>query len=334
MKSGCFQRDSTLFLATWPRAGSMRSGCVYERATLGRRTGGSGGSASDIWPTANVGTTGGPVGLCGGAGNRAKWNKIMAAWPSPRGEDSECYGNHPGVTDSLTGATKLWTTPNGDDVSNLTRDSGQFKSLTRDVKLWTTPQSHDQAGGNPNRVNRANGGGCANLADDVTLWRTPSAQEPGISADRLTGEQGSRMYDKETGRLAQYGITQQVEIRQTPTTNSFGSRGGDRKDEMGLDQQSRSFLPAPETPPLGETSSNDGPGLRRQSASTKLTDLAQPLNSPKDPRLLAKRLNPYFVEWLMGFPPGWTSAQPHGLIDYERWETAVAHCKYALRLLY
>jgi DNA (cytosine-5)-methyltransferase 1 len=241
------------------------------------------------------------------------------AWPTPRSEDSECCGNHPGATDILTGATKLWTTPNGDDVNNLTRDSGQFKSLTRDVNLWTTPQSHDQAGGNPNRVNRANGGGCANLADDVTLWRTPntrdhhpggpredaeqrqislcdqvlwrtpSAQEPGISADRLTGEQGSRMYDKETGRLAQYGITQQVEMWGTPT-----SRDHKDGDVTNVDvptngllgrEASRFSLPAPETPPPGETSSNDGPGLRR-------------------------RLNPAFAALLMGLPWWWTNPAP------------------------
>ena len=45
-------------------------------------------------------------------------------------------------------------------------------------------------------------------------WRTPANQEPGISVDRLEGQLGARMYDKETGRLAQYGLIQQAQIEQ------------------------------------------------------------------------------------------------------------------------
>jgi hypothetical protein len=44
----------------------------------------------------------------------------------------------------------------------------------------------------------------------------------------------------------------------------------------------RFSLPAPETPTLGEPSSPDAPTSRRQ-------------------------LNPEFVEWLMGWPEGWTA---------------------------
>jgi len=48
------------------------------------------------------------------------------------------------------------------------------------------------------------------------LWRTPQGQEPGIKRERLKGENGHRMYDKETGRLAQYALTQQVKGRLNP----------------------------------------------------------------------------------------------------------------------
>ena len=40
---------SEIFSGTWPRSGSMRSGSLYERSTLARRTGGNG---SSCWPTA------------------------------------------------------------------------------------------------------------------------------------------------------------------------------------------------------------------------------------------------------------------------------------------
>ncbi len=33
-------------------------------------------------------------------------------------------------------------------------------------------------------------------------------------------------------------------------------------------------------------------------------------------------LNPRFVEWLMGFPIGWTEQEPIESIDFDAWETA------------
>lgn len=43
--------------------------------------------------------------------------------------------------------------------------------------------------------------------------------------------------------------------------------------------------------------------------------LAQAINdgresSPSDPTSPRRRLNPTFAEWLMGWPPGWTIAEP------------------------
>ena len=61
------------------------------------------------------------------------------------------------------------------------------------------------------------------------LWPTPNAQESGISSERLVDRDGNppthwnqRLYDRETGRLAQDGLLQAVEIAErnlwpTPT---------------------------------------------------------------------------------------------------------------------
>lgn len=43
-------------------------------------------------------------------------------------------------------------------------------------------------------------------------WRSPAEQPAAIKIDKLTGELGKRMYHKETGRLAQYGLDQQVNL--------------------------------------------------------------------------------------------------------------------------
>jgi len=44
------------------------------------------------------------------------------------------------------------------------------------------------------------------------------------------------------------------------------------------------------------------------------------LKGNSTPRLLSQRLNPYFVEWLMGWPLGWTSTAEQGASSAEETE--------------
>jgi hypothetical protein len=147
---------------------------------------------------------------------------------------------------------------------------------------------------------------------------------------------------KHTGGIDLEGA---AELWQTLAVDSFRSRGGDRKDEMGLDQQARiawstpasrdwkganseihvteigggrrhmdqlsnqvehSFLPDQQTETLGETSSQTTPTSRR-------------------------RLNTKFVAWLMGLPEGWTSPAPINSEDLETWSS---HSREHLRSLF
>jgi len=55
-------------------------------------------------------------------------------------------------------------------------------------------------------------------------WKSPVVHEPGINPERLTGKVGHRCYDKETGRLAQTGLTQQVEMANWLTPKSCDGR--------------------------------------------------------------------------------------------------------------
>lgn len=81
-------------------------------------------------------------------------------WPSPRAEDSESRGNHPGAMDSLTGVVSLWHTPKtptggaeskrsrakrGAEGQDLESDALQFTSL------FPTPASRDAKGANSKR---------------------------------------------------------------------------------------------------------------------------------------------------------------------------------------
>ena len=136
---------------------------------------------------------------------------------------------------------------------------------------WHTPQAHDthQRGIGQNYAANGAGNGC--LATDAARWQTPAA-------------------------------------------DSFRSRGGDRKAEMGLDQEARLWR----TP--GDVTKRGGsqPEAKRALGghSINLEDQAEHRrdqviapdglqSSPNAPGS-RQRLNPTFVETLLGFPVGWT----------------------------
>lgn len=52
---------------------------------------------------------------------------------------------------------------------------------------------------------------------------------------------------------------------------------------------------------------------------------SKPLPSDPTSLRLSKRLNPRFVEWLMGHPIGWSSVKKIEMKDYNAWETASSH---------
>jgi hypothetical protein len=142
-------------------------------------------------------------------------------------------------------------------------------TLNDAIRLWATPQSRDHfPPHSPERIAamKAEGHGMRNLNDEAAHWRTPMAADDG---------------QKVTSVSHQVMLRNQAEQWQTPATDSFRSRGGDRKDEQGLDQQARSFSPQVLETPAGQ-----------QSSETRRT------------------LNPLFVEWLMGWPIGWTASEP------------------------
>jgi len=149
-------------------------------------------------------------------------------------------------------------------------------------------------------------------------WRTPSAQEPGVKAERLTSREPggqARHYDKETGRLAQIGLSQQVQLRAmypTPSASQMPCEGtvrlarhrwldGDCTLEeanaiAGRDvRDKQGKVPAMwPTPTTQDASNNGGPSQYERNSL--------PLNAAA-----GGALNPTWVEWLMGFPLGWTA---------------------------
>jgi hypothetical protein len=308
-----FHWDSGMYLETWPDSGTMRNGCVYERPISERPTF---ESASSSWPATRATSGGGNTSAYPNAPYRPALAQLAQKWPTARGKDGESAGNHPGAMDSLTGVTRT----------------------------WSTPQAH-QGGGNSQRDVRGSGG--PDLKEQTEHWATPDANRSSYS----NGVMGPN-------------IREQASQWQTPATDSFRSRGGDRVDEMGLDQQARMHWATPQaheraqdprqvdhgaqlanqvdswqtpqardhrsgaslkdygnTRPLNEqvdkwltphaarahdSDNSDSTYLARQVHSLQGPKIPDGPQSSENGPTSPLRLNPQFVEWLMGFPIGWS----------------------------
>ena len=264
MSQGTFLSDLETFSGTWPDSGTMRNGRVYELQNSAPAICESG---SLLWPTTRASSGGGNRSAYREAPYRPALAQKAQNWPTPRREDGESCGNHPGAVDSLTGAAKIWPTPN----------------------------AHDATGGPRNRQNSVGAGHQTTIAEQAEHWNSSgngsasAADDPG----RLSKTQPECLHlfdvpdaEPETSQTEDCSPTNW----QTPGTDSFRSRGGDRKDEMGLDQQARRW----DFPSFPDQQIPDGQTFCEQDPISLLLSLQ------------LKRLNPRFEEWLMKFPIGWT----------------------------
>ncbi len=118
-------------------------------------------------------------------------------WPTARAEDSECCGNHPGVQDSLGGATRNWSTPSTEDHKtdgpNAIGRYGTDAMRTSDQRLrnqaatWKTP--HGMANIDANGKHGGAGGG--EFAKQANAWTTPQAHDSGGGSPERVRRKGT-----------------------------------------------------------------------------------------------------------------------------------------------
>lgn len=141
-------------------------------------------------------------------------------------------------------------------------------------------------------------------------WPTPSAQEPGWKNIEVVDKNGNppehpnqRFYDKSSGRLVQKGLAQVVRMWPTPKCQNANSPA--IHGQGGMDLQTTVMFPSPR-------GSEGGVGLCGGTGSRQILDRLNEAGEITDSERLAMQagnggqLNPTWVEWLMGFPPGWT----------------------------
>jgi len=241
----------------------------------------------------------------------------MAAnsWPTPRSEDAERCGNHPNAVDSLTGAIALWPTPKTptggreSKASKNARGSGGT-DLQTTARLWATPRAGKVTAERAEHWNKrqAKGGvstptprpaeadhagrrkimtsSMVGLVETATLWPTPMA-------------------GTET-RSAQGGIQLKQTASRWPTPAERDWKGPNGPEHLANGSGRKHLDQLPNfvrhcSPPAPAPSTSGGKSSRT-----------------------TRRLNPRFVEWLMGWPLGWSEigcALP--ATEWSRWRRAM-----------
>ncbi len=137
-----------------------------------------------------------------------------------------------------------------------------------------------------------------------TLWPTPTAQEAGGSDEWLETletvdgeplEPNQRWYDPETGKHVQQGLSRAVRLWPTPNTRDRGTDAPNRTGGPSLGVAAR--WSTPQARDWKDT--GDPKKLARQGEEHQRT-LGRDVGGA---------LNPMWVEWLMGFPEGWTDLE-------------------------
>lgn len=122
--------------------------------------------------------------------------------------------------------------------------------------------------------------------------------------------------------MASRDLEAQARMWQTPKGVGGGnvSRGRDRMGELLLAGQARAW-PTPAARDVKGANTND------THSTDQLANVTARWSGPPGPRmssdggpplLSTPRLNPRFVEWLMGFPIGWTAFDALGT-EWSRW---------------
>ena len=157
---------------------------------------------------------------------------------------------------------------------------------------------------------RISGSGCLSWAS----WRSPSTAEPGILIENIVGGGDHRAYHKETGRLVQTGLYQQIQAWGTPTAlNATGTRhsGPNRNPgETLVDHRQNWPTTTSRDWKVGDIPNRVGSEALTSSAESfpcsrptepttppGLTSLLKVWTPPSTPRL-----SPGFQWWLMGWP--------------------------------
>ena len=288
-----FMEELNTFSETWPRSGSMRNGQVFEHQTLARPTVGSGFLS---WPTADTNdrnpkpenhrtdTNFDPK--TGTGRHSISLGQVAANWATPTASDGK-------QGDIENQNTKYVTTKTG-RLRKLSNSGKLFNiGLAREARRWATPRANDSEKRGDISNDPRHG-----LPAIAQHWATPEARD--WKGHTIT-ENHPKGYN--------HALPNDVAMWMTPAVMS----ANDKFKNMPTDLSRLSSQGVAWSTPLA---SDDGHKVTVNSGQTGLIgDADRFIGHPLQTALIGKkslkqdptlpRLNPQFVEWLMGWPEGW-----------------------------
>lgn len=242
-------------------------------------------------------------------------------WPTPTCQDEKhspenaLTRQYQGRQIQLVHAAGIWptiTVHGNYNRKGLSKNSGD--GLVTAVNSWPTPCASDYKGPCSSGSKRA-----SEMLPTAAVWPTPKA---------MTGGPNSKRKDRGSGGP---DLQESVKNWATPTSPNGGnnSRSGKRKDELLLGGQVKNWA-TPTSSMDGTTFAGERPksdlinqtGQVSSSHRDEITKQGGPNFSPND-QTSYRRLNPKFVNHLMGIPIG--------LTNFASTVTGLSHYKQRMR---
>jgi len=231
-----------------------------------------------------------------------------------------------------TGRTTIGPGSLNEQVVWSEREGKQVKTIPiKKRATWATPSTMDTRSDvrKPGEKSaRAKRGGCANLREQVMY---PTARTRG-----LLGGSGSREMARDMvkrGELTEEEAAQMMGVRMWPTPREAISRGNPTRD-MGKgnleDAVAKKMWPtvrASEYKGVGpKGSKSQKHALKKGYLMGKVSEISEEgeQSGIKTQRRKTQQLNPLWVEWLMGFPIGWTDLSASETQSFRRSPSTLA----------
>ena len=321
--TGESQRMGEPWLESLPPSGTVSIGKQSELTIWAHPTDVSGGGASAwLTPRANDPNED-PQKFNARMGDRGPHNygslTAQVQWPTPNASDQynpNLKDNHDLDKDYLRGVAATWPSPQAMDSIHRSQESFE-KIMNRPRQGKMLPKLADVA--------------------HQENWPTPDSSPRGPRAEDLMVDGKMQVQRRESGQQRGMDLQTATTHWPTPTATERSRVNPNTGQGAGLSMESKNWA----TPQQRDHRSAEGiaPRWANPQRSRNLNDQVYSNSQPgpqapqtetdgsessesgqTSPQPSPKRLNPSFVEWIMGVPIGWTNLTECN--DYERWETA------------